>query len=352
MKTIQYVENGKGGLEAEPIKSTQGLSLFNANGDVNSVSTGFKYAIDTMSFIKAQVSEQKFYEVPFAEFMPVKVGQGNWAENIYTNLTFSNGGTFASSIAQGGNNTKIASSDISLSKKSQAVRTFQNQITYNIPEIEQALQANNWDIVMAKERARKKMYDLGLQEVAFLGLPGDTEVTGLLTNADATINTSLITKPIYGMTAAEISTFVAGLISTYFTATNSTQMPTDFVMPYSDYIAMAGVLTAGTVGTYPVPLLSYLTDAFKIQTQNQGFRVRPLAYGDAARNSAFINVGTGKQAYALYNNAADTMQLEIPVEYTVTAANSLNNFSFQNVAYSRFSGLALFRNLEVLYFQY
>lgn len=349
MKTITYVQNGKGELEPVPVKSTQGLSLMNANGDVSSVGTGFKYAIDTMSYIKTQITEQKFYQVAPADYMPVSVGVGNFAEQIFTNLTFSNGGTFASSVSQTANNTRLPSSDVSLSKKAQQIRTFQNQITYNIVEIEQALQANNWDIVYAKERARKTMYDLGIQEVAFLGLVGDSEITGLLNNPDATINTSLITAPISGLNAAGIATFVAGLISTYFTATNSTQMPNKFVMPYSDYIATAGALTAGTVGTYPLPLMDYLLAAFKRQTGNQNFEILPLAYADAARNSA---AGINKQCYALYNSEETTMKMELPVDYTVTTPNSINNFSFQNVAYARFGGLALFRNLELLYFQY
>lgn len=354
MKTIQYVENGRTDeqgnplREPVPVRSTQGLSLFNANGDVSDAATGFKYAIDTLSFIKAEVTTQKFYKVPFADFIPVAVGRGNFSEDIFTNVSFSNAGSFAAGIINTGSNTRMANVDAAVSKKSQAVRLWAKQLTYSVPEVEQALQSNNWDPIMAKEQARKENWDLGLQEVAFLGLKGDDDITGLLNQPDATINTTFITEPISTMDATEFNVFVRDLISLYFTAVNSTQMPTDFVIPYSDFLGLQ-TLVAGTVGTYPLPKIEYLLQAFRAATQNPNFQIRPLAYAEAARNTAF---GINKQCYALYNKDPRTMQMEVPIQYTTTNANTLNNFSFQNVGYGRFSGLGLFRNLELLYFRY
>lgn len=355
MKTIQYVENGRCDDEGKPIRvpvpvrSTNGLSLFNANGDVADSATGFKYAIDTMSFIKAEVTTQKFYKVPFADFIPVAVGRGNFSEQIFTNVSFSNAGSFASGIINTGSNTRLANVDAATAKKVQQVRLWAKQLTYSIPEIEQALQANNWDPIMAKEQSRKENWDLGIQEVAFLGLLGDaTDIPGLLNQADVTIDTTFITAPISGLDAAGFKTFVAGLISEYFLATNSTQMPTDFVIPYSDFLGLQ-VLVPGSAGTFPIPMMDYLMKAFKDATQNPNFSVRPLAYCEASRNTA---AGINKQCYVLYNKDPRTMQMEVPIQYTTTNANTVNNFSFQNVGYGRFSGLGLFRNLEMLYFRY
>ena len=348
MQTIKFVQNGRGERVPEAVRSTQGLSLFNANGDVADSSTGFKYATDTLTWIKQEVSLQKFYKVPPANYMPVMTGRGGYADQIITNLAFTNGGDFGAGIINTGSNTRFANVDASVSQKTQKVALWAKQLTYNIIEVQQALEANNWDPIMAKELARKENFDLGIQSVAFLGLPGDAAITGLLNNPDVTINTSLITGPISSKNAAAISTFVQTLISTYFTATNSTQMPDTFAIPYSDFLGLS-VPFAGTVGTYPLPLFDYLLMAFKSQTQNDNFRILPLAYAEAANNAA---AGINKQCYALYNNDSRSLAMEVPIPYQTTAVNSINNFSFQNVGYARFTGLGVFRNLELLYFQY
>lgn len=374
MKTIQLIENGVDGVgrpkfEAVPVpdRALRGAMLdmenfhgslhayqsnpqefMNATGDINDSSAGFRYAISTLSFIKAEVTEQKFYEVNFADFLPVRVGRGNWNDEIFTNLSITSGGNFAQGIVDTSGNNRFATMDAAVSQKSQAVKFWAKQIVYNIGEIQQALQANNWDPIMEKERSRKINYDLGLQEVAFLGLQGFSTITGLLNNADATVNTSLITEAIGDMDATEFNTFVGALISAYFTATASTAMPTHFVIPFTDWFKLSQ-LTAGTVGTYPYPKLKYLMDAFTAQTMNPNFKILPLAYCEAARNTA---AGINKQCYALYRYDPRTMLMEVPISYTTTAVGTQNNFSFQNIGYSRFSGMGLFRNLELLYFRY
>jgi hypothetical protein len=352
MNTIRYVENGRGGREPVEVKSIQGLSLFNAAGDVSDQSTGFKYAIDTLSFIKAEITEQKFYKVNFADYMPVSVGRGNYSDDIWTNTSFSNAGSFASGIIGTGSNSRFASVDASVSPKSQQVRMWAKQLNYNIVEIEKALQANNWDPIMAKERARKENCDLGLQEVAFIGLSTDSAITGLLTNPNVTIDTTTITALISSLGAANLATFVQTLIKSYFIGTGGsdvgaqyTQMPTDFLVPYADWLGLS-VPFPGTVGTYPLPMIDYLNMAFKAQTQNPNFRIRPIAYCDPANNPSALHI------YCLYNNDPRSLMMEIPIGYTTSSANTLNGFSFQNVGYTRFTGVGVIRNLEVRYFQF
>ena len=48
----------------------------------------------------------------------------------------------------------------------------------------------------------------------------------------------------------------------------------------------------------------------------------------------------------------ESLNMAIPVPYTSTVANSINNFSFQNVAYSQFTGVNVLRPLELLYFDF
>ncbi len=359
MKTIQYVENGKHDHAGNPcrepvaVKSTQGLSLFNAAGDISDNSLGFKYAIDTLSFIKAEVTTQIFYEIPFADYIDVAVGRGTWSDQIFTNTSFSNAADFASGIINTGANTRFANVDAAVSPIAQKVRLWGKQLTYSIPEIEQALQANNWDPIMAKEMARKENFDLGIQEVAFNGLTGDTtDIPGLLNNPGVTVDTTTIVRLISSNSAAQLSTFVQALIASFFigtggsdTGANYTRMPTHFGIPYSDWLGLS-VPFPGTVGTYPLPMIDYLLMAFRAQTQNPNFMIYPLAYCDPAHSP------NGLTNYVLYRKDPRNLMMELPIGYTVTQANTLNNFSFQNVGYARFSGVGVFRPRMVRYYQF
>ena len=89
-----------------------------------------------------------------------------------------------------------------------------------------------------------------------------------------------------------------------------------------------------------------MEEAFKLITRNAAFKILPLAYGDAAYSTL------GVQKYALYNSEEESIRMDIPVDYTNTLANSIDNFSFQNVGYGQFTGVLAYRPAEMLYFQY
>ncbi len=353
MNTIRYIENGRGEREAVPVKSTQGLSLFNAAGDISDQSTGYKYAIDTLSFIKAEVTKQIFYEVPFADYIDVAVGRGSWSDQIFTNISLATAGPFASGIINTGSNNRYANVDAAVVPVSQKIRLWGKQLTYSIPEIQQAIESNNWDPIMAKEESRKENWDLGLQEVAFIGLAGDTDITGLLNNATVAVDTTTITQLISANNAAQLATFVQALIKSFFIGTNTTtdtganytRMPTHFAIPYDDWLGLSTPFP-GTVGTYPLPMIDYLLMAFKAQTMNPNFVIYPVAYCDPGKNP------NGLHNYCLYRKDPRNFMMEVPIGYTTTQANTLNNFSFQSVGYGRFGGVGVFNDRMLRYYQF
>lgn len=350
MKSIRYVTNARGEAEPVALRSTQGLELRNANGDISSTAMGFQIALDTLTYIRKQVVTQKFYEIDIASQVPVAVGEGAFSQSILTNLEFSNADAFEKgNIRSGESGSRLAAADASVAATTIAVINWAKQIGYTIFDIEQALQANSWDVIMAKHRARKKNWDLGIQEIAFLGSLTDTRVTGLLTNANVTINTTFITAAINGLSAANFATFVQGLISLYYTATRNTAMPNRFVIPVSDYLGLQ-TLVPGTVGTYPISMLEFLLKAFRAATSQSDFQIIPNAYCDAANNLS--RTGLNKQLYALYRHDMESVRMDIPVDYTTTQPNSLNNFSFQDVSYGQYTGVGIYRPLEVLYFRF
>ena len=324
----------------------------NAVGDSADVATGYQIVTDTLTYIKKLVSEQKFYKVAPADYLPVVVGDGAFASNLLTNRTYSVAEDFeAGNIRTGNANARLSIADVAIDGVNAYVQNWAKGISYTVFDVEQALRANNWDPIMGKHASRKENWDLGIQAIAFLGSQADPRITGLLTLGGITTNTSVISKYIKTMTAAELATFVQTLISTYFSNTNSTALPNRFVIPYQDWLGLT-VLTAGTVGTYPVPLIKYLEDAFKASVAHMepDFKIMPLAYCDAAVNSGLR--GINKNIYMLYREDSKSLRMDIPVDYTTTQANSLNNFSFEDVGYGQYTGAVAYRNAETLKFQF
>jgi len=357
MQTVKRILNGKGEVEFVPCSafesSLAAMALENVRvngvGDVSTVSAGYQYTIDTLTYIQTRVTTQKFYEVQPSDFFPVKVGDGGWADNIVTNIEFSAGGDFESGIIDSGNSeARLASVEAGISPKSLAVTMWGKKIGYNIAEVQQALYTNRWDAIEAKTRALKKNYDLGVQSIAFIGSKVDNEKTpGFLSNTDVNTNLALITKAISSMTAAEFQTFIKSVIAAYFTNSNDTVLPDTFQMPMTDYLGLVNA----TSDVYPVgSKLEYMLKAFKEATQNPNFEIKGLAYGDASRNAV---VGINKQVYTLYRRMDETtLRMDVPLRFTLGAPNTADNFTFNAVGISRYTGVGIYRPLEVLRFQY
>lgn len=313
-------------------------------------SLGYEVQITTLTAISKDVSEQKFYEIAPAEYIPVIVGEGAWNTNLTTFRSFDAAGGFADGIVNtAGQTSRLASADAGVDALNIKILNWAKSLEYSIMDLEFAARQGNWDLVSAKEKARKRNWDLGIQHTAFLGLPGSNgECLGLLNQPAVNVNTSLITKPLSVMTPAELKTFQAAVLNEYRENNQRTAWPDRFVIPESDYLGLASQAS----DDFPIKsTLQLLEEAFKTTTRNDGFKILPLAYGDAAYH-ADVSAIAGKQCYALYRYDEESMKMTIPVDYTNTLANSVNNFQFQNVGYGQFTGLQMLRPLETLYFQY
>lgn len=312
---------------------------------------GYEIDITTLTTIVKKITEQKFFEIPPADYVPLRVGEGAWSSNLVTYRSYSLADSFETGIVNtGANNARLATADAGVDSVTILVRNWAKTIGWSIMDLMQAAKSGNWDIVTAKEEARKRNWDLGIQKIAFLGAQGDSNVLGLYTLGTAvTTNTTLITKAISTMTPTELKVFVAGLLEAYRTNCARTAWPTHFIIPESDYNG----LTSQASDTFPIKsTLELLQDALKLGTRNANFKLLPCAYGDAAYNAGYLNGSTGQQQYVLLNYADSSIRMDIPVDYTNTLANSIDNFSFQNVGYGQFTGVGLYRPLETLYFKY
>lgn len=349
------MKNKKKGILGKELRNASlqwrpGMKLQNTDGSIDSATLGYQYAIQTTTFIRERVVEQKFYQVPIADFVPVDVGVGAWMEDIKTNLVYDVAGDFESgitSVASGP--SQIATVDVATAPKSAKVITWMKGYQYAVPEVAKALASNNWDVVSGKMSALKKNWDLGLQKIAFLGLKQDlTNVPGLLTSPDVTVNTAVITKAISSMNSTEFQALVSTILAAYALNANYTAMPNVFAMPLADYLGLGTATASG----FPIgSMIEYLTNFFKQITGEKDFKILPLAYGQAAQNAGYIGAG-GKARYCLYRKDPETLKMDIPVDFTLNPAGTSNNFNWQGVGAGQFTGAVFYRPSEAIYFQY
>lgn len=337
---------GQPEIEYVPIDSS-GLSIVNAVGDVNAATgLGSKITIDTLTYLFKTVTEQRFYTVNVADFLPVTTGEGAWNTTSRYNLTFSNADDFETgNVNLGGRNARTAEVTVSIANKQFPNVLWEKSLSWSLAEVQMALVSNNWDLIASQARAMKQNFDLGIQDIAFLGSKANSSVYGLLNNSAITEDTGTITKYISSMTAAELDAFASAVIGLYQTNSGSYEMPDTFLIPQADYTGL-GTMTPGTLGAYPVPKIQYLEEMFKRVTSNQNFKILATAYA----NKAFNNTkrGYNKNVYLLYKNDPTSVRMNIPVPFTSTQPATIDGYNFHSKSYAQYSGVAVLRN-RVLY---
>lgn len=304
---------------------------------------GYKRTIDTLTQIRTEIVEQKFFTVQPSEFLPVKVGFGAWSQTLMTYRAFQVADDFASGDVDVANNSRINEADIAIDTVSVKVKNWAKQLGYSLIDINQAMVSGNWSLVEEKEKSRKRNWDLGIQKIAFLGHPTDTNVLGLLNQGTVTEDTITIPTSLTEMTDTEFQTFMGSFLKVYYSNSAATALPDMFVIPTSDFLGLGQSAAQNFAGVGKTKL-EYLEAEFKRMTGNPNAQVKPVIYADKNFNSL------GKNVYALYKNEAEAIEMNIPVSYTSTIAGSYNNFQFQSIAYGQYTGVQLYRDKQVLYF--
>lgn len=311
-------------------------------------SLGYEVPLTSLSEVVRLVTEQKFYNVPFSEYVPVRVGQGAFSSNLLTYRSYQLAGEFEDGIVDtGGNNARLAQADAGIDSVTVQVFNWVTGIGWSVFDLEQASRSGNWDLVTEKSRSAKKLWDLGLQRVCFLGARGSNgsggSCLGLLNQAGITTNTSIITQSISSMTSAQLKTLCQNLLAAYRLNVNATEYPSRLVVPESDYNGLASQSSP----EFPIKsTLQLLEEMFQVITQKKDFKILPLAYADKAYS------GFNYQIYALYNYDESSIRMDTPVSITSTIPNSVDNYNFNCVFYGQFTGVQAYRPQELMYFTY
>lgn len=306
---------------------------------------GYEINITTLTTVLKKITEQSFYEIPFADYVPTVVGEGAWSDFLTTYRQFSIADDFSTGIINtADNNSRLARANAGIDAVTNPVINWAKEIDWTIPQLEQAAKSGNWDLITGLEESRKMNWDLGLQEVAFLGLSGSANVLGLLNQSVGVTNDlATLTDPISSLDTADLKTFCSTILNVYRANCFRTAWPTHFILPESDYLGLASPASAD----FPIrSTLSLLEETFQVMTKNKGFKILPCAYGDAANNTL------GTQRYALLNYNEKSLRMNIPVDYTNTLANSMNNFQFANVGYGQFTGVVTLKPAELYYLSF
>ena len=327
--------------------SILGMPLTNANGAIDPATTGFDYVTRTTSEIRAEIIEQTFYEVAPADFMPVDVGEAAWKDEIIQNLTYDLAGDFfQGDVDTLTGNGRISEVGTAMAPIRMKTVIWAKAAKWNVSEVSQAAASSNWDPIEGKMSTLKRNWDLGIQEVAFLGHPTETTVTGLLNNSEVTINTTLITKSLTSMSETEFTTFIGAAIGVYFANTNSTTLPDTFLLPTDDFLG----LTVPYSATYPnISKIAYMQDAFEKATANSNFQIKSLAYCQSANNAIR---GIDKERYVFYKNEKKTLKMTIPVDFNMFESRTTNGLFWEQPAMGQYSGVLINKVPEVLYCDY
>ena len=338
-----------------PMNWTPGMSLNNAtNGAVDSATLGYQYTIQTTTLIRAETVDQKFYEIPFADYIPVIPGEAAWMETIKTNLVYKIGGNFEQGIVSTGSNQQnFASVNVGLTPVTQTVALWAKSYNYSVFEVNKALALNNWDVVTGKLEALKMEWDLGLQQLSFLGLLSDTtNFPGLLSQTSVNVNLSVITKNIstFGSSGADWQTFVSTIMAAYFLNSNNTVMPDHFEIPMDDYLGLAAFVNPAfpLAGSMFVDLLEA---AFKKITGNPNFVVYGCLYGKMTVNAGFWTTN-GTQRYVLYRKDPKSIRMDLPMDFVLAAPVPIGPVTFEGLGYGQFTGVVAFRPAEIIYFDH
>lgn len=317
---------------------------------------GYEVPITTLTAIAKKVSEQKLYTIDFAEYLPVLVGNGTWESNITTFRSFDNGDSVFESgiINDGDGNTRLSMSDAAVDALNIKINNWAVGNQWSIFALEQAAKSGNWDLVAAKEKSRKRRWDLGLQRIAFLGAKGlntgsNPSCLGLFNQVGITFDATLITQSLSTMSTTQLKVFQANAIANYRKNCNYTAYPSAFVIPESDYNGLA----AQSSEDFPIKsVLALLEEAFAVITKNKNFKILPCAYADVANGGGVLPPGAATGLYTFLNYDEESLRMDIPMDYTNTLANSLNNFQFQNAALGQFTGVLAYRPAELYYAGY
>ena len=317
----------------------QAQRVNNSGADV----TGLEATITTLTDIIGGVVETKYYELngqKLSDFCKIEVGRGAYATELmqYASTFVGNNGKqgIVNPTANGISKDANSSIQIGSIKMPNNFWRWDYTVTNELVNMAQK-NAETFSIIEENEKARKKIWDLMLQDAWFNGL-GDGRSYGLLNQPNVTVNTTLMTAELGDMTDAQFQTFLAKVAGEYNKVSNYTISFNRMLIPSEQYFALTQ-----PYGTFGLNRLQVLEDAMK-RIVGADFKIVHAKYCTGASAQ-----GGNKGRYVFYNDDADNVCAYLPVPYTPMPLFPAGSLDLISQAHGQFITPFVKRTNAVLY---
>ena len=335
---MKYLVNGVE-KDREELFNEEELKVIDRNQElVNDLGYG-DIDITLLTQIEREVSQQKFYQIDPALFVPFDTTQGGWADFITVLRNYSNAEGDIDTWVRGVDSDNARRNQVSatLGAESLKIHNLAKMVSYSLFEMRSAMETGRWNIVTEKERARKRDYDLSVQKAVLLGT---NNFKGLLNQTGVASNTTVLTKPISTMTSGEFRTFLGSVFSEYFKNSEMTVLPDTLAIAPSDFLGLGVAVDE----QYPLvqSMLTRAKEVFREVTGNPNADIKMLAYCEPEFNGGYYK-------YVLYRRDFDTLRVYQPYDYNVVQGATVDGMNYQNTAYARLSDVFVNRPKEMVY---
>ena len=317
----------------------QAQRVNNSGADV----TGLEATITTLTDIIGGVVETKYYELngqKLSDFCKIEVGRGAYATELmqYASTFVGNNGKqgIVNPTANGISKDANSSIQIGSIKMPNNFWRWDYTVTNELVNMAQK-NAETFSIIEENEKARKKIWDLMLQDAWFNGL-GDGRSYGLLNQPNVTVNTTLMTAELGDMTDAQFQTFLAKVAGEYNKVSNYTISFNRMLIPSEQYFALTQ-----PYGTFGLNRLQVLEDAMK-RIVGADFKIVHAKYCTGASAQ-----GGNKGRYVFYNDDADNVCAYLPVPYTPMPLFPAGSLDLISQAHGQFITPFLKRETSMMY---
>jgi len=272
---------------------------------------GFEQAIETTTQIVSGVVNTLFYELmgqKLSDFVKIEVGTGAYSTNLFQYASTYVGSPFKAGLIEPTASGINADANSNIKIGALSIPNNFWRMKYNVRQelIQMAARnAETFSIIEENEKARKKTWDLGLQEATFKGL-GDGKSYGLLNQPNVTVNTTLMTAELDAMSDAQFQTFLANAAGVFAANSNGTIMFNRMLIPQKAYLALQQ-----PYGAFGETRLSVLKRAFQ-GIVGDDFKIVHATYCTGA--TAGGNASKGR--YVFYNTNEDNLIMHLPKPYT------------------------------------